>query len=98
MDNDTTTTTTASNKGSIVAALTPLIAIVAGWLTAVAAKHIPGLQLDPTQITAVMIATITSVLGVAVKWLHGWQRHEARVATQPAIEEPHPAFAPPRAA
>ena len=106
MDNDSTTTTTeGSSKGTLVAALTPVIAMVASWITGVAAKNIPGLALDPAQVTAVMIATITAVIGVALKWLQGWQRHEARVAegtaapVKPAVvASPADQLASPRAA
>jgi hypothetical protein len=80
MDNNSATPSIeGSSKGTVVSALTPLLAIAASWISGVAAKHIPGANLDPTQVTAVMIATITAVIGVALKWLHGWQRHEARV-------------------
>jgi len=71
--------TEGSNRGTLVAALTPLLAVMASWVTGLVAEHIPGAQLDPTQVTAVMVATVTTTLGVALKWLHGWQQHESRV-------------------
>jgi hypothetical protein len=82
VDNEGTTPTTieGASKGSLVAALTPVIAILASGITGVAARNLPGLQLDPAQVTAVTIATLTTVAGIALEWLQGWQRHEARVA------------------
>lgn len=67
----------------VVALLTPLVfapvaAVVTGWL----GQHFPGLgHLDPTQLVALEIAGFTGAVAAAVKWLHGWQKHEARNAS-----------------
>ncbi|MFD0684363.1 hypothetical protein [Actinomadura fibrosa] len=66
--------------GRGVALFTPVFAVAAGWLAGVVASHVPGAHLDEAQVTAFMVATMTSVLGAAWKWLQGWQQHERLVA------------------
>jgi len=82
--------TAGVSEGSLlprcVALLTPVFAVGAGWLAAVVAKHFPGVKLDTGAITAFMSAATLSVLGVAWKWLEGWQQHEARVSH--GVEKP----------
>jgi hypothetical protein len=68
-----------SLRGSVVALLTPLVALAASWLASWVADKVPGAHLDPAQITAVMVATVGAVLTIAWKWLQGWQSHEQRV-------------------
>jgi hypothetical protein len=69
-----------SSLGRIIALITPFFAALAASITAWVAKHIPGVQLDSAQITALMVAVATSALGAAWKWLTGWQQHERLVA------------------
>jgi hypothetical protein len=75
-----------SNAGRFVALFTPVFVIVAGWAAGFVGKHVPGAQLDQTQIVTFMTAASASALGSAYKWLQGWQQHEQRVAE--GIAEP----------
>jgi hypothetical protein len=61
----------------LVAALTPvLFAPAAGFVTAYAATHLPGLPaLDATQVTALFAAGATIAFGKAALWMHGWHLH-----------------------
>lgn len=73
-----------------VAFLTPVFAVLAGWLAGWAATAWPGLHLDPAQIVTFMTAVAVAALTAAWKWLHGWQQHERLVAagrTKPAAEQ-----------
>ena len=74
-----------SLRGSIVALATPFLAVLASAIAGGVSDHIPGVQLDQTQIVAVMVAVVTAVLGIALKWLHGWQQHEQRVSNGVAL-------------
>jgi len=65
--------------GRVVAALTPLFGIAAGWLAGLIAHAIPGLELDQTQTVAFMVTATTAVVAAAWKWLQGWQQHEQLV-------------------
>jgi hypothetical protein len=66
--------------GRFVAVLTPVFAVGAAWIAALAARHIPGVVLDQAEITSLMLAVATTAAASALKWLHGWQKHEAREA------------------
>ncbi len=68
-----------SRRGSLVALATPFLALAASWLAGVVTKLVPGVTLDPAQITTVMVASVGGVLTAAWKWLQGWQRHEQYV-------------------
>jgi hypothetical protein len=70
----------ASMIGRFVAILTPVFAIVAGWVAGLVAQVIPGAHLDQTQIVAFMAAAAVSVITAGWKWLQGWQQHEQLVA------------------
>jgi hypothetical protein len=63
-----------------VTILTPIFVVAAGWIAGLVAKHVPGANLDQTQIVTFMTAAATAVLVVVWKWLQGWQQHEALVA------------------
>jgi predicted anti-sigma-YlaC factor YlaD len=76
-----------SQIGRLVAILTPVLAIFAGWIAGYVAQHVPGAHLDQAQLTAFMVATMTSVVAAAWKWLQGWQQHERHVAEGKA--KPH---------
>lgn len=63
----------------IVVVLTPAFAGAAGWVCEWSAQHLPGTpQLDKGQLTAIFIAGAASGASAAIKWIHGWQKHEAR--------------------
>jgi hypothetical protein len=65
----------------IVAVLTPLVfAPAAGAVAAWVAKHAPGVDLSKDELTNIFIAGALIALAPAVQWLHGWQKHEARLA------------------
>jgi hypothetical protein len=68
---------TSSILNRVVVVLTPFFALFAGSIAAWVGEHLPGVQLDPAQITALIVAVVSAALTMAVKWLHGWQRHEA---------------------
>jgi len=70
----------ASMLGRFVALLTPVFAIVAGWVAGLVAQVIPGAHLDQNQIVAFMAAAAVSVITAGWKWLQGWQQHEQLVA------------------
>lgn len=68
-----------------VALGTPLIfAPLAGAVTALAAKHAPGLDIDPGQLQAIFIAGATIALAKAGLWMKGWQDFEKREQLMPA--------------
>jgi hypothetical protein len=79
-----------SRRGSVVALVTPFVAMAASWLAGVVGKLVPGVELDPAQITAMMVAVVGAVLTVAWKWLQGWQRHEQNVCEGKATPVKHP--------
>jgi hypothetical protein len=71
--------TEASLLPRVVAILTPLFTIAAGWIASWVAQH-TGAQLDRTQIVTFMAVASASALTASWKWLHGWQQHEVLVA------------------
>jgi hypothetical protein len=74
-----------SLRGSFIAILTPVFALVAGAIAAKVAAWLPGVELDQNQIVAFMIAVTTSVLTASYKWAQGWQQHEQRVSEKKAM-------------
>jgi hypothetical protein len=82
-----------SQIGRFVAFFTPVFAAGAGWAASYLAIH-AGIKLDPAQVTAFMVVVATSALTAALKFLHGWQLHEQRVANGTAAPL-HPAAAQP---
>jgi len=63
----------------MVAIATPLVfAPLAGAITALAAKHAPGLEIDEGQLEAIFIAGATIALAKSGLWLKGWQDYEKR--------------------
>ena len=77
-------TSEGSLRGSFVALITPVVALGGSWVAAKLAQH-TGADLDKNQITVIMVAVVTTVLGAAYKWLEGWQRHEQRVSNHHAM-------------
>jgi hypothetical protein len=68
----------------LVAILTPLVfAPLAGWISVVAADHIPGLNIDGDQLQQVFIAGALVAFGKAALWLKGWQDFEKTQAAVP---------------
>jgi hypothetical protein len=69
----------------LVAILTPILfAPLAGWISVVAADHIPGLNIDSGQLQQVFIAGALIAFGKAALWLKGWQDYEK---TEVAVPE-----------
>jgi hypothetical protein len=69
----------------LVAILTPLVfAPLAGWISVVAADHIPGLNIDSDQLQQVFIAGALVAFGKAALWLKGWQDFEKAQTAVPA--------------
>ncbi|GIH95159.1 hypothetical protein ACFFMN_35835 [Planobispora siamensis] len=51
-------------------------AVPAGWVT----QALPGVNLDQGQLTAFMVASMTTVVAPALKWLQDRQQHERLVS------------------
>jgi hypothetical protein len=51
-----------SRMDAVVAILTPLFAIAAGWLAGIIAQWVPGAHLDQSQIVAFMAAAAAVVI------------------------------------
>jgi hypothetical protein len=61
----------------MVAVLTPLVfAPLAGTISVLAAKYLPGVKIDQGSLTAVFIAGATIAFGKAALWMKGWQAWE----------------------
>ena len=68
----------------LVAVLTPLVfAPLAGAISVLAAKHVPGLDIKSDQLEQVFIAGALIAFGKAGLWLKGWQDWEKRQAAVP---------------
>jgi hypothetical protein len=70
-----------SLRGSVVALLTPFLAVVASAVAAWVAERVPGVTLDPAQITTLMVAVVGAVITTAWNWQKGWRAHEERVSS-----------------
>jgi hypothetical protein len=67
--------------GRLVALLTPLIfAPLAGSISVLAARYLPGVNIDEGSLQAIFIAGATIAFGKAALWLKGWQDWEKREA------------------
>jgi hypothetical protein len=62
----------------IVALVTPVCALAAGWAATWLADNVPGLNITKENLQAVFIAGAAAVLAPAIQWLYGWQKWEAR--------------------
>jgi hypothetical protein len=62
----------------IVALITPVCALAAGWAASWLADNIPGIGVTQENLQAVFIAGAIAVLAPALHWLNGWQKWEAR--------------------
>ena len=62
----------------IVASITPIAALAAGWAASWLADHVPGLTISEANLQAVFIAGAVAVLAPALHWLQGWQKWEIR--------------------
>jgi hypothetical protein len=61
----------------LVAVLTPLVfAPLAGTVSVLAAKYLPGLDVDSSQLQQIFIAGALIAFGKAGLWLKGWQDWE----------------------
>jgi hypothetical protein len=71
--------------GRLVALLTPLIfAPLAGSISVLAARYLPGVNIDQGSLQAIFIAGATIAFGKAALWLKGWQDWEKRQADAPS--------------
>ncbi len=67
--------------GRLVAILTPLIfAPLAGSICVLAARYLPGVDIDQGRLQGIFIAGATIAFGKAAIWLKGWQDWEKREA------------------
>jgi hypothetical protein len=64
----------------LVALLTPVCALAAGWAATWLAKHVPGVNISADQLEPIFIAGAVAVLAPAAQWLYGWQKYEERAA------------------
>jgi len=65
----------------VVATITPLIfAPLAGAISALAAKHFPGVDVPASSLEEIFIAGALIAFGKAAQWTQGWQKWEAREA------------------
>ena len=62
----------------IVALVTPVCALAAGWAATWLADNVPGMTVSRDSLQAVFIAGAVAVLAPALHWLHGWQKFEQR--------------------
>jgi hypothetical protein len=70
--------------GRLVALLTPLVfAPLAGSISVLAARYLPGVDIDQGSLQAIFIAGATIAFGKAALWLKGWQDWEKRQADAP---------------
>jgi hypothetical protein len=70
--------------GRLVAFLTPVIfAPLAGSISVLAARYLPGVDIDQSSLQAIFIAGATIAFGKAALWLKGWQDWEKREADAP---------------
>jgi hypothetical protein len=71
--------------GRLVALLTPLVfAPLAGSISVLAARYLPGVDIDQGSLQAIFIAGATIAFGKAALWLKGWQDWEKREADAPS--------------
>ncbi|MGZ6644695.1 MAG: hypothetical protein ACXVFT_23060 [Solirubrobacteraceae bacterium] len=71
--------------GRLVALLTPLIfAPLAGSISVLAARYLPGVDIDQGSLQAIFITGATIAFGKAAIWLKGWQDWEKREADAPS--------------
>ncbi len=78
--------------GRLVAVLTPLVfAPLAGSICVLAARYLPGVDIDQGSLQAIFIAGATIAFGKAALWLKGWQDWEKREAdaTSTEVDLPH---------
>jgi hypothetical protein len=69
----------------LVALLTPIVfAPLAGSIAVLAARYLPGVNIDQNSLQAVFIAGATIAFGKAALWLKGWQDWEKRQAEAPS--------------
>jgi hypothetical protein len=73
--------------GRLVAILTPvLFAPLAGSISVLAARYLPGVDIDQGSLQAIFIAGATIAFGKAALWLKGWQDWEKRQEGAPVAD------------
>ena len=71
--------------GRLVAILTPLVfAPLAGSICVLAARYLPGVDIDQGRLQAIFITGATIAFGKAALWLKGWLEWEKREADAPS--------------
>jgi hypothetical protein len=58
----------------VVAALTPVFAAGAGWVTSVVGNNIPGVHIPSGWVAALFSTGAAAAAAAALKWLHGRQK------------------------
>jgi hypothetical protein len=64
----------------IVALITPVCALAAGWVASWIAQNFPNADISKESLQAVFIGGMLAVIAPAAQWLHGWQKFEERQA------------------
>jgi hypothetical protein len=64
----------------IVALLTPVCALAAGWVASWIAQNFPAANISKESLQVVFVGGMAAVIAPAWQWLHGWQKYEARQA------------------
>lgn len=69
--------------------LSPIFVGLAGWLTTLVARYLPGHPaLDSGQLASLFIAGAAFAAAHVALWLHGWQKNEAAARAGPLPGEP----------
>lgn len=69
----------------IVALLTPVCALAAGWVASWIAQNFPDADISKESLQAVFIGGMLAVIAPAAQWLHGWQKYEERLGAADQI-------------
>lgn len=64
----------------VVALLTPVAAPLAGYVSTLLARHLPGIDVPREALEEIFLAGAAVAFGEASLWLWGWQKHEEREA------------------
>jgi hypothetical protein len=64
---------------------------LAGSICVLAARYMPGVEIDKAQVEAIFIASATIAFAKAGLWLKGWQDHEKAKAPAVAVAAAEPA-------
>lgn len=70
---------TLSQVEKVVVGLSPLFAIVVGWLSELVARYFPGVTLPKSQLIWAFVVGVSAVVLVVLKWLHS---RDARIGAE----------------